>query len=152
MTANLADDLRARQRPASDAARELADVAYASHAAIRSDDTRWHVLAVLAGIYALYMLTLGWLRPEMAPAIPADERAEISKTELLVRVKSMLRVKTLHDQLSQKVSELEDAKKLVDTGRNLNVNKILEETVDPTGSVPASTAARQSGIAVRFCT
>ncbi len=40
---------------------------------------------LLAGIYVLYLLVLGWLRPEMAPAIPADERAAISKRRLLVR-------------------------------------------------------------------
>ena len=41
---------------------------------------------VLAGIYAAYMLTVGWLRPEMAPAIPADERAEMSAQELLIKI------------------------------------------------------------------
>jgi tripartite ATP-independent transporter DctM subunit len=41
---------------------------------------------LLASIYVLYLLFLGWLCPEMAPAIPADERAEVSKTELLVRI------------------------------------------------------------------
>ncbi len=41
---------------------------------------------VLAGIYAAYMLTVGWLRPEMAPAIPADERAEMSTQELLIKI------------------------------------------------------------------
>ncbi|MGI9383096.1 MAG: TRAP transporter large permease, partial [Methyloligellaceae bacterium] len=41
---------------------------------------------VLAAIYAAYMLGLGWLRPEMAPAIPAEERAEVSKIQLLARV------------------------------------------------------------------
>ncbi len=41
---------------------------------------------VLAGIYAAYMLTIGWLRPEMAPAIPADERAEMSAQELLIKI------------------------------------------------------------------
>ncbi|MEE8279384.1 MAG: TRAP transporter large permease subunit [Alphaproteobacteria bacterium] len=41
---------------------------------------------VLAGIYAAYMLTIGWLRPEMAPAIPADERAEMSAQELFTKI------------------------------------------------------------------
>lgn len=41
---------------------------------------------VLAGIYATYMLTLGWLWPEMAPAIPADERAAMSRRELLIKL------------------------------------------------------------------
>ena len=30
---------------------------------------------LLAGIYSIYLLVLGWLWPEMAPAIPAEERA-----------------------------------------------------------------------------
>jgi tripartite ATP-independent transporter DctM subunit len=40
----------------------------------------------LAAIYAVYMLLVGWLRPEMAPAIPAAERAQVSRRELLMRV------------------------------------------------------------------
>ncbi|MFQ6017705.1 MAG: TRAP transporter large permease subunit [Kiloniellaceae bacterium] len=42
---------------------------------------------VLAGIYAVYMLTLGWLRPEMAPAIPTDERAAMSVRELVTKLR-----------------------------------------------------------------
>jgi len=38
---------------------------------------------MLAGIYALYMLALGLLRPQMAPAIPAAERAAMGRAELL---------------------------------------------------------------------
>jgi tripartite ATP-independent transporter DctM subunit len=41
---------------------------------------------VLAGIYALYMLTLGWLRPAMAPAIPAAERAALPRHELVAKI------------------------------------------------------------------
>ncbi len=41
---------------------------------------------VLAGTYAVYMLTLGWLRPEMAPAIPADERAAMSGRVLITKM------------------------------------------------------------------
>jgi tripartite ATP-independent transporter DctM subunit len=41
---------------------------------------------MLAAIYAAYMLLVGWLRPEMAPAIPAAERAQVSRRELLMRV------------------------------------------------------------------
>ena len=41
---------------------------------------------VLAAIYSAYMLTLGWLRPDMAPAIPATERAAMSRRELVVKV------------------------------------------------------------------
>ena len=41
---------------------------------------------VLAAIYSVYMLTLGWLRPDMAPAIPAAERAAMPRRELVVKV------------------------------------------------------------------
>ena len=41
---------------------------------------------LLAGLYATYMLFLGWLRPDMAPAIPMEERALMSRGELLVKV------------------------------------------------------------------
>ena len=41
---------------------------------------------LLAGLYATYMLFLGWLRPDMAPAIPAEERALMSRGELLVKI------------------------------------------------------------------
>jgi tripartite ATP-independent transporter DctM subunit len=46
---------------------------------------------VLAGIYALYMLGIGALWPDMAPSIPADERAALSTAALLGKVcKSVL--------------------------------------------------------------
>ncbi len=41
---------------------------------------------LLAAIYVLYLLVVGWLWPEMAPAIPADERAQVSKLELFVKI------------------------------------------------------------------
>jgi tripartite ATP-independent transporter DctM subunit len=41
---------------------------------------------LLAAIYAAYMLGLGWLRPDMAPAIPAAERDAVSRQELLVKI------------------------------------------------------------------
>ena len=41
---------------------------------------------LLAGLYASYMLLLGWLRPDMVPAIPAEERALMSRGELLVKI------------------------------------------------------------------
>lgn len=40
----------------------------------------------LAAVYAIYMLGIGWLRPDMAPAIPAKERAQVTATELVVKV------------------------------------------------------------------
>jgi tripartite ATP-independent transporter DctM subunit len=41
---------------------------------------------VLAGVFAIYMLLIGWLAPQMAPAIPAAERAEISAGRLFLRI------------------------------------------------------------------
>ncbi len=38
---------------------------------------------MLAGLYVIYMLGLGWLKPEMAPAIPEEERAAMSRAELI---------------------------------------------------------------------
>ena len=37
---------------------------------------------LLAGLYAIYMLGIGLFRPDMAPAIPAEERATMSRQEL----------------------------------------------------------------------
>src|SRR5690606_27102376 len=44
---------------------------------------------LLAGLYLVYVMLLGWLRPGVAPAVPIEERQQISKAELarkLVRV------------------------------------------------------------------
>jgi tripartite ATP-independent transporter DctM subunit len=41
---------------------------------------------VLAAIYALYRLGVGWLRPELAPAIPLAERNRMARRELLLKV------------------------------------------------------------------
>ncbi len=41
---------------------------------------------MLAGIYCIYILILGIVRPDMVPAIPADERALVSKAELTMRI------------------------------------------------------------------
>ena len=41
---------------------------------------------MLAGLYATYMLLVGWLRPDMAPAIPAEERALMSGRELIKKL------------------------------------------------------------------
>ena len=38
---------------------------------------------LLAGLYAIYMLAIGWFRPDMAPAIPAEERDSMSRQELI---------------------------------------------------------------------
>jgi tripartite ATP-independent transporter DctM subunit len=41
---------------------------------------------MLAGIYCIYILVLGIVRPDMVPAVPADERALVSKGELAMRI------------------------------------------------------------------
>ncbi|TDI59896.1 MAG: TRAP transporter large permease subunit, partial [Alphaproteobacteria bacterium] len=41
---------------------------------------------LLAAIYVVYLLMVGWLWPDMAPAISAEERAQVSKLQLLVKV------------------------------------------------------------------
>src|SRR5687768_13794972 len=41
---------------------------------------------LLAGIYCIYILVLGIVRPDMVPAVPADERALVSKAELTMRI------------------------------------------------------------------
>ena len=38
---------------------------------------------LLAGLYAIYMLGIGFFRPDMAPAIPAEERDAMSRQELI---------------------------------------------------------------------
>ncbi len=40
----------------------------------------------LAAAYAIYMLGIAWLRPDMAPAIPAEERAQVTAAELVVKI------------------------------------------------------------------
>ena len=49
------------------------------------------------------------------------------------------------DQMVQE-AELEDAKKMVDMGRNLNVDKIVEKVIDPTGSVRDEAAELQDAV------
>jgi tripartite ATP-independent transporter DctM subunit len=41
---------------------------------------------MLAGIYCIYILVLGIIRPDMVPAIPPEERALVSKSELALRI------------------------------------------------------------------
>lgn len=38
---------------------------------------------LLAGIFCIFMIVLGWLKPETVPAIPAEERFAMSRKELL---------------------------------------------------------------------
>lgn len=45
---------------------------------------------MLAGIYCAYILALGILKPEMVPAVPAQERALISTKQLLVKLAKVI--------------------------------------------------------------
>ncbi|MCU0763670.1 MAG: TRAP transporter large permease subunit [Hydrogenophaga sp.] len=40
---------------------------------------------LLAGVYIVYLLVMGWLRPASMPALPLDERDAVSRRELWVR-------------------------------------------------------------------
>ncbi|MEY2908041.1 MAG: hypothetical protein RLZZ602_564 [Pseudomonadota bacterium] len=40
---------------------------------------------LLAAVYIIFMLTLGWLRPNLLPAMPKAERDEVSRRELFIR-------------------------------------------------------------------
>jgi tripartite ATP-independent transporter DctM subunit len=40
---------------------------------------------LLAGIYLAFILILGWLKPDLMPAMPQSERDEVSKRELMIR-------------------------------------------------------------------
>ena len=41
---------------------------------------------MLAGLYSIYMLGIGWLRPDMAPAVPAEERAAMPRRVLIKKL------------------------------------------------------------------
>ncbi len=41
---------------------------------------------MLAGLYAIYMLGIGWLRPDMAPAISTEERAKMPRRVLIKKL------------------------------------------------------------------
>jgi tripartite ATP-independent transporter DctM subunit len=40
---------------------------------------------LLAAVYIIFILTLGWLRPNLLPAMPQAERDEVSRRELFIR-------------------------------------------------------------------
>ncbi len=45
---------------------------------------------LLAAVYVLYIIVMGWLRPGLMPALPADERAGVSGRELAWRCVKVL--------------------------------------------------------------
>jgi tripartite ATP-independent transporter DctM subunit len=40
---------------------------------------------LLAGVYIVFLLLLGWAKPELMPAMPQEERDEVSRRELFIR-------------------------------------------------------------------
>ena len=40
---------------------------------------------LLAAVYIIFLLLLGWARPELMPAMPQEERDEVSRRELFIR-------------------------------------------------------------------
>jgi tripartite ATP-independent transporter DctM subunit len=40
---------------------------------------------LLAGVYIVYLLIRGWMSPHLMPALPADERSQVSRRELTIR-------------------------------------------------------------------
>ncbi|MBX9871171.1 MAG: TRAP transporter large permease subunit [Burkholderiaceae bacterium] len=40
---------------------------------------------LLSGVYIIFLLVLGWLKPELMPALPQDERDGVSRRELWIR-------------------------------------------------------------------
>ena len=40
---------------------------------------------LLAGVYIVYLLIRGWMSPSLMPALPADERSQVSRRELAIR-------------------------------------------------------------------
>jgi tripartite ATP-independent transporter DctM subunit len=40
---------------------------------------------LLAGVYIVYLLIRGWMSPGLMPALPADERSQVSRRELAIR-------------------------------------------------------------------
>ena len=40
---------------------------------------------LLAGVYIAYLLIRGWMSPDLMPALPAEERSQVSRRELAIR-------------------------------------------------------------------
>ncbi len=40
---------------------------------------------LLAGVYIIFLLVLGWLKPDLMPPIPLEERSRVSRSQLWVR-------------------------------------------------------------------
>jgi sec-independent protein translocase protein TatB len=97
-------------------------------------DIGWSEMAVIA------LLTLIVIGPKELPRVMRTVGHWIRKAQSLAR-----EFQSGLDQMVQE-ADLEDAKKMVDMGRNLNVNKIVENAIDPTGSVRDEATELQAAV------
>ncbi len=97
-------------------------------------DIGWSEMAVIA------LLTLIVIGPKELPRVMRTVAHWVRKAQSLAR-----EFQSGLDQMVQE-AELEDAKKMVDMGRNLNVDKIVEKVIDPTGSVRDEAAELQDAV------
>jgi sec-independent protein translocase protein TatB len=97
-------------------------------------DIGWSEMAVIA------LLTLLVIGPKELPRVMRTVGHWLRKAQSLAR-----EFQSGLDQMVQE-AELEDAKKMVDMGRNLNVDKIVENAIDPTGSVREETDGLQAAV------
>jgi sec-independent protein translocase protein TatB len=97
-------------------------------------DIGWSELAVVA---LLALLVVG---PKDLPRVMRTVSQWVRKAQRLAREFQS----GLDDMVRE--ADLQDAKKLVDAGRSMNVNKIVEDTLDPTGSVREEAEAVQASV------
>ncbi len=97
-------------------------------------DIGWSEMAVIA------LLTLIVIGPKELPRVMRSVAHWIRKAQSLAR-----EFQSGLDQMVRE-AELDDAKKMIDMGRNLNVDKIVEKAIDPTGSVRDEAAELQAAV------
>ncbi len=97
-------------------------------------DIGWSEMAVVA------LLALIIIGPKDLPQVLRTVGQWVRKAQSLAREFRS----GLDDMVRE--ADLEDAKKLVDEGRRLNVNKIVEQTIDPTGGVRKEAEALQGAV------
>ncbi len=100
-------------------------------------DIGWSEMMVVA------MLALIIIGPKDLPRLMRSVAHWVRKAQSLAREFQS----GLDDMVRE--ADLEDAKKLVDTGRSLNVKKIVEDVVDPTGSVRKEAEDLRSTVATK---
>ena len=100
-------------------------------------DIGWSEMMVVA------MLALIIIGPKDLPRLMRSVAHWVRKAQSLAREFQS----GLDDMVRE--ADLEDAKKIVDTGRSLNVKKIVEDAVDPTGSVRKEAEDLRSTVAAK---